>query len=151
MSESTSALVALRDEERAPLARGLDREAVPVDEPDPGGERVDAQGLPGEVEVGERGLHDELDVARCGPGPQQRHRSLGHQGRARHGVEHLAVGRGLGHEQVDDALVDVVQPLGVVVDGVEGAGFAEQRRRRDGDGCAGSGPGSARWRRGCRR
>ena len=59
--------VALGDEERASLAGRLDGEAVAVDEPHAGGERVDAEGLPRQVEVGERGLDDELDVARRGP------------------------------------------------------------------------------------
>ena len=79
--------VALGHQQRPPLARRLDREPVPVDQPRPRRHRVDAQAGPGQV--GERHARHQLD-RHPGVGQQQLDRALGHQRRPRHGVQHLA-------------------------------------------------------------
>ena len=51
--------VALGDQQRAALAGGLDREALAVDQPHPGRDRIDAEAGPGQVE--ERQRRHDLD------------------------------------------------------------------------------------------
>ena len=72
-------------------------------------------------------------------------RALEHQRGARHGVQHLAVLDGRRHQVVDDARVDVGEPFGVLVPGVERRGPVRRGGRSDAGRSAGSGAGSVRW------
>ena len=75
---------ALGDEQRAALAGRLSLELGPVDQPDAGRDRVDAEPRPGEVEEGEG--RDDRDV-HPRVGPQQLDGALGDQWRAGHAVD----------------------------------------------------------------
>ena len=102
------------DQHRAvsPPRRG---EVVAVDESHPGLDGIDAETSPGHVEERHRRPHAALDPI-VG---EQAHRAFEHERRARHGVEDVAVLGGRGDEPVDDLGVDVLEPIGRLVDVVE--------------------------------
>ncbi len=82
--------VALGDEQRAPLAGGVDVEALAVDDPHRPGDGVDAE--PGPRQVEERQRRDDLDyevLTNLGLGQQQLDGVLGDDRRAGHGVDQL--------------------------------------------------------------
>ncbi len=140
--------VALRHQEGARLAGGLDREAVAVDQPDPGADGVDAQAGPGQVEKGQRRDEVDLDAA---VGAQQLDRTLGDQRGTGHGIEHFAVSDGRRHQLLHHGGVDLVQGLASLVQIVErrgrldqaGAGVAGGAHEADGTGGDGLGGGDA--------
>ncbi len=108
--------VALRDHERTPLAGGLDRESLSVDQPNARGERIDAEPRPREVEERER--RDDPDV-HATVGSQQLDGPLGDERRAGHRVEHLP-GAHRGFDQlVHDAGVHRLERRLLLVDAVE--------------------------------
>ena len=61
--ESTALRPALADEQRPGVAGGLDGEALRVDEPDAGLDRVDAEPRPGELAEGQ--ARDDLELDRA--------------------------------------------------------------------------------------
>ena len=116
-------------------------ELVAVDQPDAGLDRIDAEPRPHDVEERHRRQHDALDA---GVGAQRAHRSLEHERRAGHGVQHLAVlGRG-GDEALGDLGVHVLEAVGRLVHVVERDGVGHEVRRSGGGRCAGSGARSGR-------
>ena len=117
--------VALRHQERAALPGGLDAESLPVDQTGTGGERIDAETRPREIEERERG--QDLDghpiIA-----TEQLDAPLGDERRARHRVEHLAVTRCRDRELLDDLRVDLLERRTALVDAVERHGVGNGRR-----------------------
>ena len=129
------AVVAVGDEQRAPLTGGRLGEAVAVDEPHPLLERIDAEAHPREVEERQRRQDLDLDPGRGAVGDEEVDGPLQDAGRAGDGVQDGvagAVGRG-GEELVGDAAVDGVEGRLGVVDRVE----AVLRPGRDGRRVAG--------------
>ena len=61
ISESTRAAVALGDQQGPGLTGRLDGEAVPVDQADAGGDRIDPEAGPGQVEERQAGHDLHLD------------------------------------------------------------------------------------------
>ena len=84
--------VALGDEQRAPLPRRLHGEAVAVDDPHAGGQGVEAETHPRQVEERQGRHHHRVDPL---VGQQQLDGALGNQRRSGNGVEHAA-GPGFG-------------------------------------------------------
>ena len=138
--------VAVGDQQRAGGAGGVDGEAVPVDQPHAGLDRVDAEATPGQVE--ERHAGDDLAArparrpAAARPCARARTASPGWRSRPRRARSALV------DEVVDDGAVDVVEGgLGLVHAG-RSSGDRRRARRPGGDRCAAT---TGRARRGARR
>ncbi len=119
---------ALRHQEGSALEGCGRGELRCIDEPDPLRHRIDAERRPRHVEERER-RHDRH--LHPGVGAQQLDGTLGHERRARHGVDNrFGRGRfGRNHQPFDDGRVHLLERAGRVVD-VVAAGRAFERRRR---------------------
>jgi hypothetical protein len=115
--------VALGHEEGAALPGHIDAERGGVDDTDTGGNRVDAQPLPRQVQKRQGRNHLGGDAV---VGPQQLDRPFGYERRTRHQVADVGTGgRLLGHhlgrrhDVFDDGPVDVVEAVAFLVVVVE--------------------------------
>ena len=124
------AAVALRDQQRASLPGGIDREPVPVDDAHAARRRVDAEPRPHEIDERQRGHDGQLDHAGRRRLTEQLDRPLADRRRAGHGVQHFAVLAGGGDESSSDLGIDVIDRLGRVVDVVERDRSVDQGGRR---------------------
>ena len=75
---------ALRNEERALLGRHHRAEHACIDEADPCGQRVDAEGRPGQVQEGQRRQERHLDTV---VSTQQLDAAFSHERRSGHGID----------------------------------------------------------------
>ena len=119
--------VALADQQRAALPRGLAVEAVTVDQTDPPLDGVHPEPRPGEVQERQGGMHHDLDA---GIGDEQLDGVLGHHRRTRHRVDRRAVPRLGVDEPLDDLPVDVLDAICRLVHVVEVDGAVGHHRRR---------------------
>ena len=87
-------VVAVGDEQRAPLAGRDHVEAVPVDEADTGVDRIDPEPHPGEVEERERRNDLDGDAGGSALGDDELDGALEHRRRPGDGVEHRLVAIG---------------------------------------------------------
>jgi hypothetical protein len=110
--------VRVGDQHRPPLAGRRGGELVPVDQAQAGLDRVDPEAPVGQVEEGEPRHDVHVDP---GVGQQVAHAPLEHERRAGDRVDDLAVLLSSLDQQVGDALVDVGERVGPLVQVVEGS------------------------------
>ena len=101
-----------------PFHGGLRPELLGIDQPHSGADRVDGQSLPGQVQEGEPRHDGEVHP---GVEAQQLDGALGHQGRARNGVDDRCRSQGPRRvdEHLDDRHVDLLEGGGRLVEVIE--------------------------------
>ncbi len=115
---------------------------MPVDDPHSGGEWVDAEAGPSQIEKRQGRQHVDCDLSAGRLDQKQLDRPLGDGRRSRYGVEHVPVLDGRVAEAIDDVAIHVVDSRRAVIDRVE-----RGRRADDAGGGVASGAQKSRSRR----